>query len=229
VHPITLTISFEPAQITKSLSNIMKSFVVSSLTPFPNIGWWGSVLQADVVIWDIAEHFEKMSTRNRYEIATSNGRLKLSIPLKNGRDQRTPMNDLAISNAEPWQRQHWRTLVSAYNRSPFFEYYAPSLEQVFSQPFHFVKDFNLATIHWLMQQIRLQKEEQFFFSYVKEVPPGVADLRLPARKNKPTQNADFKPYYQVFEARNGFLPNLSLLDLLFAEGTYTLSFLRQHF
>src|SRR5688500_3069472 len=91
------------------------SFVISSLQPFPSINWWGRVLETDRVLWDIAEHFEKMSFRNRYAISTANGLVKLSVPLLGGRDQRSAVKDIIVSNVQDWQTQHWRTLVSAYN------------------------------------------------------------------------------------------------------------------
>src|SRR5688572_763281 len=110
------------------------SFVISSLLPFPRISWWCHVLEVEKVCWDLGEHFEKMSYRNRFIISAANGPLKLSIPLQGGRDQRAAMKDILVSNDQDWQKQHWRTLVSAYNRSPYFEFYAISLEQLFKIP-----------------------------------------------------------------------------------------------
>lgn len=206
----------------------MESLALSSVMPFPNIQWWCHVLDRDKIIWDLGEYFEKMSTRNRYVIATANGRLKLNIPLKKGRDQRTKMEFLEISSTERWQQQHWRTLISAYNRSPYFEYYAPSLEHIFLRKFEKVYEFNLASVDWLSQQIGLIFENTFFYSFVKETPEMVPDLRFLSNKNSLAESMTFPKYYQVFEERIGFIPNLSVLDLLFSEGPHTLTFLRKH-
>lgn len=206
----------------------MNPSVVSSVLPFPNILWWCHSLNYNIVIWDLAEHFEKMSFRNRYEIATANGRLKMTVPLKNGRDQKVAMNELEISYAENWQKQHWRTLLSAYNRSPYFEYYAPSLEELIMQRHEKLKNLNLASYEWLKLQLGLNRESSFIFSYESETNENVPDLRLINGKNILANNANFPTYYQVFAERNGFLPNLSLLDLLFAEGPHTLSYVKQN-
>jgi len=206
----------------------MLSLVVSSVMPFPNIQWWCYVINVDKIVWDLGEHYEKMSARNRYEIATANGKLKLSIPLKNGRDQRTKMCELEISNVENWQQQHWRTLYSAYNRSPYFEHYASLLKPFFSNRFDSIRDFNITSINWVMKQIGLMMEMEFIFSYVKGDTENVPDLRLLSNKSLLSEPTEFPIYNQVFKERNGFLPNLSILDLLFSEGPYTLQFLKKH-
>lgn len=206
----------------------MKTSVVSSVLPFPNILWWCHLLNYNIVIWDLAEHFEKMSFRNRYEIAAANGRLKMTVPLKNGRDQKVAMNELEISYAENWQKQHWRTLLSAYNRSPYFEYYAPSLEELIMQRHEKLKNLNLASYEWMKLQLGLNNESSYILSYESESNENIPDLRLINGKNILANNASFPTYYQVFADRNNFIPNLSLLDLLFAEGPHTLSYIKQN-
>ncbi len=172
---------------------------------------------------DAAEHFEKMSYRNRYYIATAHGKQCLSIPLTNGRNQRVPMKEVRIAYAEDWQQQHWRTIFSAYNRSPYFEYYKDSLLEIFQQKFDRLIDFNLATIHWLKQKLNVAFEEKLVDEYVLNFENAI-DLR----KIKPKDNILFssRPYYQVFEERTGFLENLSMLDLLFNEGRNAVKYLK---
>ena len=112
------------------------------------------VLNADLVIFDGAEHFQKMTHRNRYDISGANNTIKLSVPLVNGRNQRVPMREVCIHNEERWQVQHWRTLVSVYKRTPFFDHYATTLGELFQTQFTHLADFNKATHRWVKAQLR---------------------------------------------------------------------------
>lgn len=206
----------------------MNQTVVSSYIPFPNIYWWLQVHGADTLLLDGGEHFEKMTYRNKYFITGSNGGIQLSIPLQQGREQRTPMLQVMIDNKQRWQIQHWRTLVSVYKRTPYFDHYEPSLEKLYAQSFDSLTDFNLASIKWLQKELRagfsittadvFQKEYTYAADLRRAMKPGTEKQAL----------ADTEPYYQVFADRVGFLPNLSMLDLLFAEGPHALQWVKQH-
>lgn len=191
------------------------SVIVSSFMPFPPIAWWMAVAKSDILILDKAEHFEKMSYRNKYYITGANGPITLSIPLTDGREQRKPMVDVEICNKDRWQVQHWRTLVSVYKRSPYFEHYEPSLEALFHTPYGSLIAFDLATIEWLKKQLKQTFHIEFADNYVKNYPDAI-DVRNMKRSKEDVSNAP--KYYQLFEERNGFLPNLCMLDLLFSEG-----------
>lgn len=205
------------------------SVVITSLLPFPPIQWWASLLGHQQVQLDVAEHFQKMTYRNRYHITGANGLIKLSIPLARGREQRTPMCSVAIDNNAKWQVQHWRTLVSVYNRSPYFEFYQPSLQPLFDQPCESLIDFNLASIQWLKKQLRSDFNKVVLDRYDADAPPADEDMRryLKPSLEKKAQTP-FPHYYQLFEERNGFLPNLSILDLLFSLGPHTGQWLQQN-
>ena len=177
-------------------------------------------MHADTVIFDMAEHFQKMTHRNRYDISGANNGIKLSIPLVNGRNQRIPMQEVRIFNEDKWQLQHWRTLVSVYKRSPYFEHYADSMQPLFETPFEDLVSYNRAALRWVKHQLRLRFEEQEAAVFVKEYAADILDLRW-----IPALQTDHPRYYQVFEDRIGFLPNLSILDLLFSEGPHALSIL----
>ncbi|HRO42319.1 MAG TPA: WbqC family protein [Flavipsychrobacter sp.] len=216
------------------------SFVISSLNPFPNIVWWCQVLQTEKVVFDVNEHFEKMTYRNRYHIAGANGLLKMSIPIQGGREHKSAMGNTRIANQDKWQQQHWRTLISAYSNAPYFEFYCSALEELFIRKFEWLADFNLATIHWLKQQLQISFEEQNTNAFQKQYPDATCDLRnsksetqrSPSIIHTSTFQLSNLPtvqlYQQVFQERTGFLPNLSLLDLLFAEGPYALKWLREN-
>ena len=169
-----------------------------------------------------------MSYRNRYYITGANGLIPLSIPLQQGREQRKRMAEVGISYAENWQVQHWRTLVSVYNRSPYFQHYEPSLQQLFEKKFELLYEFNLASVVWLINQLKADVEIKTTDVYRKEYENDVADLRnlKPGAEKLPVKESE--PYYQLFNERNGFIPNLSILDLLFSEGPYALQWLKNN-
>jgi hypothetical protein len=188
--------------------------------PFPSIAWCADMLKVDAVLLDDQESYRKMTYRNKYEIATANGRLKLSIPLLNGRNQRVPMGEVQIFNEEDWQQQHYKSIKNAYNRSPFFEYYELELRRLFTVKYDRLIDFNKASIDFVMQSLRIKKEIQQLGDNTIEVNKVAIDWRI-------EQQRDFvqKPYYQLFENKNGFLANLSILDLIFNEGNLAIGFL----
>lgn len=200
------------------------TLVLSSVLPFPPLPWWKQVINASELLWDIAGHFEKMSFRNRYYIAAAHGKHCLSIPLTKGREQRISMKDVTIADSENWQQQHWRTLFSAYNRSPYFEYYKDDLEILFLRKYERLIDFNLATVHWVKKQLKIDFEERIIDRYQK-----THESALDIRNLKPRDLNSFPPmtYNQVFVDRNGFIPHLCILDLLFNEGRYAMEYLKK--
>lgn len=200
--------------------------LVSSFIPFPNIYWWLKAADAGSVLFDNAEHFQKMSYRNRYYISGANGLIQLSVPLVAGRNQRCAMRDVQVSHAENWEVQHWRTIVSVYSRTPYFEYYEPGLKKIFDTKFTHLTAFNIATVQWLMSQLKLKTELKFADNYNADYGAGTVDLRSgygPGIERSAAGST--APYYQIFADRTGFLHNLSMLDLLFAEGPHTMQWL----
>lgn len=201
--------------------------IITSFIPFPNIYWWAIVSQADAVCFDRAEHFQKMTYRSRYYISGSNGLIQLSIPLAGGRNQRASIQEIEISDRDHWQLQHWRTIVSVYKRAPYFEFYEMELQQLFDAPFLHLADFNLATIHWLKKQLKLNFKEMFADEYRKDYS-DMNDIRSMLPGIEKSTDSNFPLYYQLFQERTGFLPNLSILDLLFSEGPYTLKWINDN-
>lgn len=203
--------------------------LVSPLMPFPNIYWWLLATEAETIVFDRAEHFVKMSYRNRYYITGANGFIPLSIPLMHGRNQRTAMTDVRIDNKERWQVQHWRTIFSVYGRAPYFEYYAPSLEQLFNSNFDKLAAFNEATILWVAKHTGISLNSHVTDVYREKYEPDTIDLRKSLKPGieKEVLPGDNGLYYQLFAERNGFYPNLSMLDLLFSEGPGAKVFIKE--
>lgn len=189
--------------------------------PFPPLLWWREVQQSALSGLDFAEPFRKMGYRNRYRLASSNGPLWLTIPILGGREQRTPVGEILIDNGLPWQRNHWRSITSIYRRTPFFEHYGPSLQALFTQPFSMLADFNLASVRWCQQALRLEENRI-------EIAPFPENKDWTDRRERWLDFTQFplKPYAQPFLERTGFLRGMSLLDALFCEGPATVSLLQ---
>jgi WbqC-like protein family len=172
------------------------------------------------------EHYIKQTYRNRCEIYSPQGILNLTIPLVK-RSMRQSMKDVRISYEYNWQSLHWRSLQSCYRRSAFFEYFEDDLRIFYETP---KTDF-LIELNELLQQLILELlQTKINYSFTTEyvaTPINTIDLRkaiTPKSAHTHTQLST-TPYFQVFENKHGFIPNLSILDLLFSQGTRAKDFL----
>lgn len=190
--------------------------------PFPGLYWWVKIFSLQKPALNHRDIFTKNSYHNRFYLATAQGKIGLSIPVKKGRNQKTPIREVAISYAENWQQQHWRTLQAAYNRSPFFEYYEAELKLIYKEPFQYLFDFNKTSIQWLCKQLGVALPDE---GTTTDAKPGIDAINL-LKPNAVVDDRIFPVYHQVFQDRHGFIANLSLLDLLFNEGNYASAYLR---
>ena len=191
---------------------------------FPSIVTFGIMMKYEVQ-WEVCDNYQKQTYRNRCYICTDQGRHMLSIPIKHvgGPEGRQLYRDVRLDNEYPWQRTHWRTLQTAYRASPFFEFFEEDLAPLFEKPFQFLLDYNLKTIEAVCECLQIDMPTHKTDEYSKS-PANLIDGRhLINAKKKPTTKQ--KAYMQVFQDRHGFIPNLSILDLLFNEGNAALSYL----
>lgn len=175
------------------------------------------------------DHYMKQTYRNRCVIASADGPLALIIPTEKGDDLKCLMKDIRISDHGNWRHVHWNAFVAAYKHSPFFDYYADEFHRFFEQKYAFLFDFNLELCEWVCQQIDMQPRLIPTDDYVQE--SETADdfrERIHPKRDFRESDKEFvpKPYYQVFDQKLGFLPNLSVIDLLFNMGPESLLVLR---
>ena len=187
-------------------------------TYFPNINTFG-LLARYPCIWETADNYQKQTYRNRCYICNDQGKHMLNIPIVHvgGATGRQKYRDVKLDNSYQWQRQHWRTLQTAYRTSPFFEYYEDDLAPLYHDRFSYLLDFNMATIARMCECLQMEMPTEQSLKYEAQ-PEGVWDGRfLVDAKSEPLPFN--MQYHQVFGERHGFVPNLSILDLLFNTGT----------
>ncbi len=196
--------------------------VLLSTAYFAPIEFYHFYTQSDAVTIEHEEHFIKQTYRNRCRILGANGILDLSIPIQKYANN-TPIKDIKISYDTSWQKQHWRSIISAYNSSPFFIYYDYELVHFFEKRFEFLCDLNIEILQKMNKLLKisgtfnLSKE----FKALNQITPDYRFSVSP--KIKP--ELKFKTYNQVFDQKFGFIENLSILDLLFNKGPESREFL----
>lgn len=193
-----------------------KSSVLLTTAYLPALPYLREVLRADETVLEAQEYFVKQTYRNRCEILTANGKLSLSIPLEKHGDKET-VSQKRISYAENWQQQHWRTITSAYNSSPYFEFFEDDLRPFYEQRFELLMDYNTALLKAILHILRVKKEIRFTERY-EPVPSEIHDLRALQLHASAENNV---PHYQVFSIGADFVPGLSCIDALFNIGLET--------
>lgn len=169
-------------------------------------------------------NYIKQTYRSRCDIAAANGQLTLSIPVDKGEQLKCRTKDIRIANTSDWQRQHWKSIESAYRTSPFFEYYEDDFRMFYEQKWDFLFDFNTEIQAKVLSLIDCEPTILLTDEYKTSFNVEESDMReaiSPKRNWQTDEHFKSVSYYQVFEQRHGFLPNLSIIDLLFNMGNET--------
>jgi hypothetical protein len=170
------------------------------------------------------EHYPKQTYRNRTRIATANGILDLTIPIVHGRKEHVAMKDIRINYDHEWQRLHWLSIQTAYRSSAYFEYYEDDFVGFYEKQEEFLFDYNLQQLELILKILKLNVPISFTDKYEKSYEPLV-DYRELIHPKKESIYLNPKPYYQVFEDRHEFIPDLSIIDLIFNQGPQSKHFL----
>lgn len=191
---------------------------------FPCIAWFADYLQSESVIIDDQEAFVRSSYRNRCEVAGAQGKQILSVPLEGGRNTRRLTAEVKICYRERWQQVHWRSIEACYRRTPYFEFYESRLCRIFDQRFEYLVQLNAHVLGVLLDCLKLKAHHQ---SEKKKYPGKIfEDQRrkfLPGLRDQ----LPYRSYLQPFQERNGFIPHLSVLDMLCCIGPDSIAFLGQ--
>ncbi len=176
--------------------------------------------------YSLYEKFTRMSFLNRCIIPTANGLTGLSIPLKGGRENNLSMGEVEIDNSQRWQVRHWRTITSAYNRSPFFEFYASSLAGIYHTRYDRLYEWNLELLKWTCFQLKLSVDLTAL-NDAGESAVGKTEAVMPRNFQRTELIKGHPVYPQVFMEKIGFQPNVSILDLLSCTGNNSMQLLQR--
>lgn len=189
------------------------------------VEYYAVLANAKSVILEQHEFYQKQSYRNRCNIASSAGPMTLSIPVEKLSGEKCLIRDVKISGHGNWQQQHWKSIESAYNSSPFFEYYEDDFIPFYEKKWNFLWDFNQNLMGKINELLDIQPNIVFLDSYISAYD-SQTDLRDIIHPKGNKLIAQLPHYYQVFESRTGFLPGLSIIDLLFNMGNESIFILK---
>lgn len=181
------------------------------------VQYYCKLYQYDKVYIETAENYLKQTYRNRCVIASPNGPLSLSVPIVKPETLKCLTKDIRISDHGNWRHLHWNALISAYNMSPFFEYYADDFAPFYEKKYDFLFDYNEALRQLICELLDIQPDIHYTTEYMAEVENDFRESISPKRELVDTSFTP-GPYYQVFQEKQGFLPNMSIVDLLFNKG-----------
>jgi hypothetical protein len=198
-----------------------------STSYFPPIWYFEKIFHSETLTLEAHEHFVKQTIRNRCHILSPNGIQSLIVPVVHQNRFSIPIKEIRISNEISWQQQHWRSLCAAYRRSAFFEFYQDDLAPFYERKKDFLFDFNLELMHFVIDKLKFKVEINLTTEFY---PPGKINPD-DGRKacdigNSLSPEKDFE-YPQVFGYKNGFVPGLSIVDLLFSMGPASANYLKK--
>lgn len=207
---------------------VMKDVYLCSAYLAP-VEYYAKLLHCRRAFVEQYDHYMKQTYRNRCVIAAADGPLALSIPTEKFDAPKCEMREVRISDHGHWRRLHWNALESAYRNSPFFDYYQDDFRPFYERKFEFLVDFNEALQELICGLIDMQPVVARTCEYKLDFSADEEDWRErihPKVDWHTDEGFVAVPYYQVFEAKHGFLPNLSIVDLLFNMGPESLLVLR---
>ncbi|NVK52161.1 MAG: WbqC family protein [Flavobacteriaceae bacterium] len=192
-------------------------------TYFSPIAQYQAIVNADEVLFEVHDNYQKQTYRNRCYIYGPNGKQLLNIPIKHKTiTSKKKTKDTLVDNSSSWQKHHLKSIQIAYRSSPFFEFYEDDLLSIFTKKYTYLLDVNIDTYHFVTDTLQISNTYNKTTAYQEDT--STKDYKYLANaKQQLIQKSN--PYIQVFDDKFGFIPNLSILDLLFMEGPNAISFL----
>lgn len=193
--------------------------VLMELYYLPCIAYFLHLQKFRNIIVEVNENYTKQTYRNRSYILTANKVQMLSIPVSKD-EEKTKLKDIRVSYSQRWQNNHWRAIRSAYGKSPFFDFFADYFHDILYSKYKFLVDLNLDLLTKCLELLNWHdKKIEVTSSYVKAPERQWVDLRgeMDLKSMPPDDKKErYEAYNQIFG--KNFVPNLSVIDLLFCEG-----------
>lgn len=199
--------------------------IVLPIAYFGNLEYFWYFVKYNKVTIDIGETYVKQSYRNRSEIYGANGKLNISIPVVRPHGAKSKTNQIKFSEAEDWKKSHWKSIESAYRRTPFYEFYIDQIQDLFYKDYDTLAELNIALTEHLITKLGIDCELEITTQSPSKLPNDLR-INLSPKKESTFQSPD---YIQTFSDRNPFLKNLSILDILFNEGPNSICILEACF
>ncbi|MBR8538265.1 WbqC family protein [Carboxylicivirga sediminis] len=206
----------------------MPTTKIIPLTYLGPVQLFSHIVNADAVVIEQQANYQRKTYANRCSIAGANGPMHLAIPVTNIKGSRTSIKETVISYDMDWQKQHWRSIVSAYNSSPFFEYYADDFAPFYHKQYKYLIDFNMGLFKTMLDELELDVNIRLSDEYVATSDQPNDLRRIIHPKSLPENDKQYQTieYRQVFAEKYSFVPNLSVIDLLFSKGPETYDILK---
>ena len=188
----------------------------------PPVSWFAVFLKEEnEIVLEQYENFPKQTYRNRTNIYGANGRLSLIIPINHSGER--VMKEIKVSHRENWQKLHWKSIKSAYQSSPYFEFYEDKLQKIFEFESDSLIQFNLNALKIVLDILKTEKAYSLNIEYVKIPLEENYREKFSAKKES---EIEMEEYYQTFTDKMGFMKDLSILDLICNKGPETLTYLK---
>lgn len=201
---------------------MIPDLIILPLTYLGPIQYYSKFFLEGCFVVEQYDHYDKQSFRNRSMILGANGPVVLTVPIKRKHGVKTQVRDILVDYDTDWRRLHWKGIISAYNSSPYFEYYKDSLRPFYKKEFKFLADLNMQLTHYIKELLKIEKKVILSKEYLF---PGNTEIKFDFRevihpKCNFTEDETYlsSPYKQVFSDKFGFISNLSIIDLIFNMG-----------
>ncbi|MBI9068185.1 MAG: WbqC family protein [Salinivirgaceae bacterium] len=198
----------------------MNNYCLLPTSYWPNIQYFSKLMLFKFIVIEQFETYPKQSYRNRCELYGANSKQSIQIPVIKGSFSNILLKDIKISYETTWQNNHLKTIESAYRSSPFYEFYIDDIIPFYQKKYNYLLDYNLAILDICKEWLSIEKEISLTNDYNSFFNGSDYRNTIHPKANKQANDNQFKPieYIQGFEQRHGFIPNLSILDLIFNAG-----------
>ena len=170
------------------------------------------------VIIEQHETWLKQTFRNRSIIITDKGFIPLTVPVNRVNGNHTKTKEIAISYGDKWNIKHWRSIETAYQNSPYFLYYSDEIKEVLFSQYDNLIELNIRLTRLICELMEIEVTIELSNHFKKATETSSTDLRYQISPKLPSTLSNFPEYIQVFSDKLPFVPNASILDLLFCLG-----------